>query len=223
MATRRNSSFAPHGPRNRSLFRPRTRFRWAKSTSPSSPVSSRSRIARSLRCRVRLGGRPHVPRVLTCARPRSGSTSPWTGRHDRPLSRHDSGLSLCRSGHGSIRPASQSSFGVEFWLLASASIRLASTAMRWPLTKPSLMHRAPGVSNTWRSNSLSRNRPCRFLEKVEWSATRWLRSSRQNQRYARFRCTAAQSRRSDRMPKQYPTSIMRISSSGSTDGRPVRL
>ncbi|EPX83957.1 RecD-like DNA helicase YrrC [Salipiger mucosus DSM 16094] len=33
VAARRNSSFAPRGPRNRSLFRPRIRLRWAKSIS----------------------------------------------------------------------------------------------------------------------------------------------------------------------------------------------
>ena len=33
VAARRNSSFAPHGPRNRSRFRPKIRLRWAKSIS----------------------------------------------------------------------------------------------------------------------------------------------------------------------------------------------
>jgi hypothetical protein len=33
VAASRNSSFAPHGPRNLSLFRPRMRLRWAKSIS----------------------------------------------------------------------------------------------------------------------------------------------------------------------------------------------
>src|SRR6056297_1763232 len=63
----------------------------------------------------------------------------------------------------------------------------------------------------------------RVFEKVEWSGTRSFKSRRQNHRYARFRCTSSQSRRSDRMPKQYPTSSIRISSSGSTEGRPVWL
>ena len=35
IAARRNSSFAPHGPRNRSLPSPRMRLRWAKSISTS--------------------------------------------------------------------------------------------------------------------------------------------------------------------------------------------
>jgi|GEM_PF-4527674 hypothetical protein len=68
------------------------------------------------------------------------------------------GIDLC---------GSHSSFGVEFCLFASASIRLASMAMRCPLTRPSSMQRATVVSNKCRSSSLSRNRPCRFLEKVE--------------------------------------------------------
>ena len=34
----------------------------------------------------------------------------------------------------------------------------------------------------WRSKSLSRKRPCRFLEKVEWLGTGSARSRRQNQR-----------------------------------------
>jgi hypothetical protein len=45
--------------------------------------------------------------------------------------------------------------GAEFCLLASTSIRLASTARRWPLTKPSERHRATVFSNRWRSSLLS--------------------------------------------------------------------
>jgi len=37
----------------------------------------------------------------------------------------------------------------------------------------------------------------------------------------KVQCTSSQSRRSNRIPKQYPTSSIRISSSGSTEGRPV--
>ena len=103
---------------------------------------------------------------------------------------------------GVIADMSQSALGVEFCLFASASIKLASAANRWPLTKPSAMHRATVVSNRWRSRSLSRNRPCLFLEKVEWSGTRSVKSRRQNQRYARFRWTSSQRRRSERMPRQ---------------------
>lgn len=48
---------------------------------------------------------------------------------------------------GSIYPASHSSFGVEFCLFASVSIRLAYTAMRRSLTRPSSMPRATVASN----------------------------------------------------------------------------
>src|SRR4029077_13078565 len=51
--------------------------------------------------------------------------------------------------------------------LASAWIRLASTAKPSPPTNPSSMQRCRTVSNKRRSRSLSRKRPCRFFEKVE--------------------------------------------------------
>lgn len=57
--------------------------------------------------------------------------------------------------------------GVEFCLFASASIRLASMAMRCPLSKPSSIHRATVESSKWCRSSLSRKRPCRFLKNVE--------------------------------------------------------
>ena len=44
------------------------------------------------------------------------------------------------------------------------------------------MQRWTVVSNTSRSRSLSRKRPCLFFEKVEWSGTRPSSPSRQNQR-----------------------------------------
>ena len=54
-----------------------------------------------------------------------------------------------------------------FCRFASALIKLASTAKASPPTSPSRMQRRRTVSNTRRSRSLSRNRPCRFFEKVE--------------------------------------------------------
>ena len=44
--------------------------------------------------------------------------------------------------------------------LWSVSIKLASAAKRWPLTRPSPMQRATVVSNKCRKRSLSRKRPC---------------------------------------------------------------
>src|SRR5215213_2543911 len=67
-------------------------------------------------------------------------------------------------------------------LLASAAIRLASTAKAAPSTNPSAMQRRTTVSNSLRSRSQSRKRPCLFLEKVEWSGTSPSRPSRQNHR-----------------------------------------
>ena len=51
-----------------------------------------------------------------------------------------------------------------------------------PLAADEPLRDAPATvaSKTWRSRSQSRNRPCRFLEKVEWSGTRSARSRRQN-------------------------------------------
>ena len=54
---------------------------------------------------------------------------------------------------------------------ASATIMLASTAKASPPTIPSFMQRATTVSNSLRSRSLSRKRPWRFFENVEWSGT----------------------------------------------------
>lgn len=68
---------------------------------------------------------------------------------------------------GSMVATFQPSFGVEFYLLASVSIRLASIAMRWPLTRPSSMQRTTFVSNRCRSSSLLWKRPWRFLESIE--------------------------------------------------------
>jgi hypothetical protein len=51
--------------------------------------------------------------------------------------------------------------------LASAWIKLASTAKPSPPTKPSAMQRCYTLSNRRRSRSLSRKRPWRFFEKVE--------------------------------------------------------
>src|SRR5580704_5018751 len=68
-------------------------------------------------------------------------------------------------------------------LFASALIRLASTAKPSPPTSPSAMQRRTVVSNTLRSRSLSRKRPCRFFEKVEWSGT--APSSPRRQRWSR--------------------------------------
>ena len=51
--------------------------------------------------------------------------------------------------------------------LASALIRLASTANPSPPTSRSSMQRRKTLSNTRRKRSLSRKRPCLFLENVE--------------------------------------------------------
>src|ERR1700745_4329946 len=88
-------------------------------------------------------------------------------------------LSLTSSGF-------HSTLGNERCLLASAAIKLASTANPSAPTSPSAIQRSTTVSNRWRSKLLSRKRPCRFLEKVEWSGTLPSRPSRQNQRYARL-------------------------------------
>src|SRR5580704_16032945 len=64
-------------------------------------------------------------------------------------------------------------------LLASAAIKLASTAKPSPPAKPSVIARCTTISNRRRKASLSRKRPWRVLEKVEWSGTRPSNPSRQ--------------------------------------------
>ena len=54
---------------------------------------------------------------------------------------------------------------------ASAATMLASTANPSPLTRPWAMQRRTTSSNSQRNVGLSLKRPCRFLEKVEWSGT----------------------------------------------------
>ncbi len=60
---------------------------------------------------------------------------------------------------GLIASRSHSSFDVEFSLLASAWIRLASVAKFAPLTRPPAMQRATISSKIFRNRSVSRNRP----------------------------------------------------------------
>ena len=66
-----------------------------------------------------------------------------------------------------ISAGSHSLLGIERCLLASASIKLASTAKPSLPTNPSSMHRCAVVSNTRRKRSLSRKRPWRFFENVD--------------------------------------------------------
>ncbi len=63
--------------------------------------------------------------------------------------------------------------------------------------------------------------PRAVLGQVASPGTWPFRPRRQNQRYARRKCTPSHRRRSDRMSKQQPTSSIR--SFEATDGRPVRL
>jgi hypothetical protein len=65
---------------------------------------------------------------------------------------------------------------------ASAVMMLASTAKASPPTILSFIQRATTVSNSLRRRSLSRKRPWRFLEKVEWSGTSPSSPNRQNHR-----------------------------------------
>lgn len=90
-------------------------------------------------------------RAITWHSPTQRSpASTWVSRYSRTAS----GASL-----RSMRAAPQPSFGVEFCLLASASIRSASMAILCLLTTPSSMQCVIVSSNRWHSNSLSRKRP----------------------------------------------------------------
>ena len=90
------------------------------------------------------------------------------------------------TGRDMLSPARSSSAASApfsfFSRLASAMIVLPSTATSSPATSPAAAHRATTCSNSRRCRPQARKRPCRFLEKVEWSGTRSARSSRQNQR-----------------------------------------
>src|SRR6202008_3977741 len=155
----------------------------------------------------------------------------WIGRRDELGNDLGRGSKRCIVLDGQIlKDGPARSFGANpfspsmpFCRFASALIRLASTAKLSPPTSPWSMQRRKMVSNSRRSRSLSRKRPCRFFEKVEWSGTSPSSPRRQNQRYARFRWTSSHQRRSDRMPKQYPTSSIRIINSGAIEGRPIVL
>jgi hypothetical protein len=67
------------------------------------------------------------------------------------------------------RSLSHSLPGIDRCLLASATIRLASTAKPWPPTRPAAMHLSTTCSNTRRKISLSRKRSLRARENAEWS------------------------------------------------------
>jgi hypothetical protein len=75
----------------------------------------------------------------------------WTFSRARPAA----------SGGSPLSPS------IPFCRLASALIRLASTANPSPPTSCSSMQRRKTLSNTRRKRSLSRKRPCLFLENVE--------------------------------------------------------
>ena len=66
-----------------------------------------------------------------------------------------------------IRSGDQSLASTLLNRFASAEMIEASTPKASPPTSPSAMHRARTISNRCRKRSLSRKRPCRFLENVE--------------------------------------------------------
>src|SRR4029077_12086745 len=72
--------------------------------------------------------------------------------------------------------------GIDRCLLASATIRLASTAKPSPPTRPALMHASTTRSNTVRKTSVLRNRSLRARENAEWSGTLSSIERSQNQR-----------------------------------------
>jgi hypothetical protein len=72
--------------------------------------------------------------------------------------------------------------GIDRGLLASATIRLASTANSLPPTSPAEMHASTTRSKTRRKMSLSRNRSLRARENAEWSGILSSMLEPQNQR-----------------------------------------
>ena len=109
-----------------------------------------------------------------CGRIRLGDELSVPSRSPRPRQLHPGCRDNSRTDRRVLAMASQSTSSdptAERCLLASAAIRLASTAKAAPSTNPSAMQRRTTVSNSLRSRSQSRKRPCLFLEKVEWSGT----------------------------------------------------
>src|SRR5262249_31388317 len=89
--------------------------------------------------------------------------------------------------------------GTERCLLASATIRLASTANPSAPTRSAAIQASTTRSNTRRRMSLSRNRSLRARVKAEWSGILSSMLKPQNHRYARFTCTSRQIARSERI------------------------
>jgi glycine/D-amino acid oxidase-like deaminating enzyme len=81
----------------------------------------------------------------------------------------ESGKVLCaaRAAVSLISSSLHSLLGIDSCWLASAAIKLASTANPSALTRPSAMQRCTTLSKSRRSASLSRKRPCLFFENVE--------------------------------------------------------
>jgi hypothetical protein len=69
--------------------------------------------------------------------------------------------------------------------LAFAVTMVPSTVRRLPSTNPASKQRRTISSKTSRKTPTLRNRPCRFLEKVEWSGISRSNPSLLNQRYAK--------------------------------------
>ena len=91
----------------------------------------------------------------------------------------------CRHQRGSGAVAlrwAHSAPGIDRCLLASATIKLASTAKPSPPTRPALMHASTTRSNTVRKTSVLRNRSLRARENAEWSGTLSSIERPQNQR-----------------------------------------
>ena len=115
-----------------------------------------------------------------------------------------------------LRQSVCSALETDLCLLASAAIRLASTANPSPPTNPSSIHRLTTVSKTYRNASLSRNRPCRFFEKVASAAP----SAGHPEPRSPGRCTSSPQRRLTDAGRA-PTSSIRIVRSDRRRGRPA--
>jgi len=73
-------------------------------------------------------------------------------------------------------------FGKVHLVFNNAGVSLPGRPGKFLLTRPSDIQRSTTCSNSLRNKSLSRNRPCRALENVEWFGTTSSMPNWQNQR-----------------------------------------
>ncbi len=106
---------------------------------------------------------------------------------------------------------------------ALAFTKVLSTVRCSLVIRPWLMHWRMIPSKMSWNIPLSLKRPCRFLEKVEWSGTSSFILRPTNHLYPICILTSSHSLLSEVIPYRYPIRSIRIITSGSMDGLPISL